>query len=105
MATLQMEWWQTAKQNQRNQSRCLQGLFLNARQINSKVILDKNHYDFNVSLCDIGVNTLPYLRILSKNGPRREKTCLRGLANNKGADQPAHPRSMISPFVIFFSGV
>ena len=33
-------------------------------------------------------------------GPRREKTCLRGLANNKGADQPAHPRSLISACVI-----
>ena len=35
-------------------------------------------------------------------GPRREKTCLRGLANNKCADQPAHPRSLISAFVIRF---
>ena len=35
-----------------------------------------------------------------KYGPRREKTCLRGFANNKGADQPAHPRSLISAFVI-----
>ena len=32
------------------------------------------------------------------DGPRREKTCLRGLANNKCADQPAHPRSLISAF-------
>ena len=35
-------------------------------------------------------------------GPRREKTCLRGFANNKSADQPAHPRSLISAFVIRF---
>ena len=35
-------------------------------------------------------------------GPRREKTCLRGFANNKGADQPAHSRSLISAFVIRF---
>ena len=28
-------------------------------------------------------------------GPRREKTCIRGVANNTGADQPAHPRSLI----------
>ena len=28
-----------------------------------------------------------------KIGPRREKTCLRGFANNTGADQPAHPQS------------
>ena len=35
-------------------------------------------------------------------GPRREKTCLRGFANNTGADQSAHPRSLISAFVIRF---
>ena len=35
-------------------------------------------------------------------GPRRKKTCLRGFANNTGAEQPAHPRSLISPFVIRF---
>ena len=33
-------------------------------------------------------------------GPRGEKTCLRGFANNTGADQPAHLRSLISAFVI-----
>ena len=32
--------------------------------------------------------------------PRREKTCLRGFMNNTGADQTAHPRSLISAFVI-----
>ena len=36
------------------------------------------------------------------NEPRREKTCLRGFANNTGADQPAPPRSLISAFVIRF---
>ena len=35
-------------------------------------------------------------------GPRREKTCLQGGANNTGADQLAHPRSLISAFVILF---
>ena len=35
-------------------------------------------------------------------GPRREKTCLRGFANNTGSDQPAHPRRLISAFVIRF---
>ena len=34
------------------------------------------------------------------NGPRREKTFLREFANNTGADQPAHTRRLISPFVI-----
>ena len=33
-------------------------------------------------------------------GPRREKTCFRGFANSTGADSPAHPRSLISAFVI-----
>ena len=33
-------------------------------------------------------------------GPRPEKTCLRGVANNKGADQPAHLRRLINAFVI-----
>ena len=33
-------------------------------------------------------------------GPRREKDCLRGFANNKGADQLAHARSLISANVI-----
>ena len=42
------------------------------------------------------------LSIQVLNGPRREKTCVRGSANNKGTEQPAHPRSLISPFVIRF---
>ena len=44
------------------------------------------------------------LYLVSKGtfGHRREKTCLRGFANNKGADQPAHPRRLISVFVIRF---
>ena len=33
-------------------------------------------------------------------GPGREKTCLQRFANNQGADQPAHSRSLISAFVI-----
>ena len=40
----------------------------------------------------------PYIKI----GPRREKTCLLGFANNKDADQPAHPRRLISALVIRF---
>ena len=35
-------------------------------------------------------------------GPRREKTCFRVFGNNKGTDQPAHPGSLISAFVIRF---
>ena len=33
-------------------------------------------------------------------GPGYEKMCLMPYANNKGADQPAHPRSLISAFVV-----
>ena len=32
--------------------------------------------------------------------PGHEKTCLMSYANNKGADQPAHPHSLISAFVV-----
>ena len=32
--------------------------------------------------------------------PGREKMCLMSYANNKGADQTTHPRSLISAFVV-----
>ena len=32
--------------------------------------------------------------------PGHEKMCLMSYANNKGADQPAHPRSLISAFIV-----
>ena len=32
--------------------------------------------------------------------PGHEKMCLMSYANNKGTDQPAHPRSLISVFVV-----
>ena len=37
---------------------------------------------------------------LFTNGPGHAKTCLMPYANNKGADQPAHPSSLISTFVV-----
>ena len=33
-------------------------------------------------------------------GPGRAKTCLMSYANNEGADQPEHPRCLISAFVV-----
>ena len=33
-------------------------------------------------------------------GPGYAKMCLMPFANNKGADQPAHPHSLISTFVV-----
>ena len=35
-----------------------------------------------------------------RSDPGHEKMCLMSYANNKGADQPAHPRSPISVFVV-----
>ena len=32
--------------------------------------------------------------------PGHEKMCLMSNANNKGADQPVYPRSLISAFVV-----
>ena len=36
----------------------------------------------------------------SAYGPGHAKMCLMPYANNKGADQPAHPRSLINTFVV-----
>ena len=36
------------------------------------------------------------------NGPRHENNCLWGFTNKTGADHPAHPRSLVSAFVIRF---
>ena len=36
-----------------------------------------------------------------ENEPRHEKTCLCHV-NNKGAGQPAHPRSLISAFIVHY---
>ena len=38
--------------------------------------------------------------LLLTNWPLHEKTCLWRFANNKDADQPTHPCSLISTFVI-----
>ena len=38
----------------------------------------------------------------SPYGPQREQTCLQKFANNRGADQPAHPCRLISALVIRF---
>ena len=40
------------------------------------------------------------LAMLKINEPGHEKMCLMSYANNKGADQPADPRSLISAFVV-----
>ena len=49
-------------------------------------------FSFNIFLNDIP--------ICFRNEPGHEKMCLMSYANNKGADQPAHPRSVISVFIV-----
>ena len=39
------------------------------------------------------------------HGPGHAKTCLMPNANNKGADQPAHPCSLISTFVRYLDSM
>ena len=52
----------------------------------------------------VGVLCLPNdslpLLLVKACEPGHEKICLVSYANNKGADQPAHPRSLISAFVV-----
>ena len=59
----------------------------------------QGNYPIKITYCEetkkIALNSLII-------GPQREKTLLRRFANNTGADQPAHPRSLISAFVIRF---
>ena len=43
---------------------------------------------------------MPTRELHNMTGPRREKACLRGFANDKDADQSVHPRSLISAFVM-----
>ena len=58
-------------------------LYKKVDEIASSVELNKN--------CSVGYGQQP------------EKNCLRDVANNTGADQPAHPCSLISGFVIRIS--
>ena len=53
-------------------------------------------YSYSGVVCHIGeARTIPHTC-----EPSHEKMCLMSHANNKGADQPAHPRSLISAFVV-----
>ena len=70
---------------------------------NNPFILTKNA--FYLRMCCMGgcsINSHNNPDRIMYYGPQREKTCLRGFANNTGADQPAHPRSLISAFVVRF---
>ena len=54
---------------------------------------------FSSLIIAFGVKTMEFSFSLI-NGPGHAKMCLMPYANNKGADQPAHPRSLISTFVV-----
>ena len=64
-----------------------------------KVLLPQGNVERLASKLKFASSKLSYLYSRG-NGPRRVKTCLRGFGKKKGADQPAHPRSLISAFVI-----
>ena len=55
-----------------------------------------NHYTITAITAELIIISLD-IKVI---GHRHAKTCLMPYANNKGADQPAHPRSLISTFVV-----
>ena len=63
-----------------------------------------------IDSCHFYQSTTIYKQLMNKkshinNGPTRE-TLLLVFANNKGADQHAHPRRLISAFIMrFFLGI
>ena len=61
-------------------------------------------YLHGIFVISFQIKSYSYLSYLFNiNGPRHKKTCLLGGgANNTGADQPTHPRSLSSVFVIHF---
>ena len=63
------------------------------------VLPDHNTRENTIIILSISLEIL-----LSKDGPRNEKTCLRAHANNTGANQPVYLRSLIVTFVIRFFG-
>ena len=66
-------------------------LFFTKKKKKRNCTQDKNSLRFYLSSW--------YMRRATIFEPRHEKTCLMPYANNRGAEQPAHPRSLISTFV------
>ena len=65
---------------------------------NSSVLLSNEPKKNGVKSFNIAISLVAF--ILKIDEPGHEKMCLMSYANNKGADQPAHPRSLISAFVV-----
>ena len=54
--------------------------------------------EFNISKIDKFIYI--YSKVIFTYEPGHEKMCLMSYANNRGADQPAHPHSLISAFFV-----
>ena len=60
-----------------------------------------NEYNMiEFGLINASATSQSLMEICIGDEPGHEKTCLMSYATNKGADQPAHPRSLISAFVV-----
>ena len=56
------------------------------------------HHSADDTFWSVGINGV--IRRCSEYEPGHEKMCLMSYANDKGADQTAHPRSLNSAFVV-----
>ena len=70
------------------------------QQFDTLLVFLKNYFEKSQQMTTKAWKITQHAKSSGLYGPQREKTCLRGFANNKGADKPAHPRSLISAFVI-----
>ena len=73
-----------------------------SRQQKNGKLPSKQIFDDNNSVYGLKRNKCLNIDVQNHIGLDARKNCLRGVANNTGADQPAHPRSLISAFVIRF---
>ena len=80
-------------------------LGVSSKKDNSRCVMSSARLSIVVAVVVVADNDisthLTFITIehnISETG--HKKMCLTSYANNKGADQPAHPRSLISSFVI-----
>ena len=66
-------------------------------------VLNFHPWLFHLNFLSLAVIEKPVFRVcIAFKWALTQETCLRGLANNMGVDQPAHPHRLISAFVICF---
>ena len=74
--------------------------------MHTKYVFMENGRKLSFNYCQIPTLSVPlamiknHVRSKVSFEPGHAKMCLMLNANNKGADQPAHPRSLISAFVV-----